>query len=422
MADKRLRHFLHITGFLIVFICLLFTTETIFFDRSEIPYSWHQVQEGEYIDILVLGNSHAYMSTDTLLFSSVTGMNVQLFSSSNQNMEETLIHLEQALKYNPPQYIFLEVNSACLANRESLQRDNRGVILTDMDGITNPIEKFSAITKIFKWENVPEGMFQLFRPINMWERWQFDEHSDKEEIFHGYRGITTGSSYANGNIDLQEIAERARNNTTIGAVAPYNEKSLRTFLDLTAEHGITLGLYKAPTLNDNINEPVNAVFDIAKNYDNVASCINYQKQLDQMNLTVQDFADQRHLNRTGGPKFTKWFIQDMSECLGFGVNWENAAGYKSESITKTDNDQYIYSMTNYDENTLYKFQLVKGHERILMQNYSNNNSFVCDVDIRDNADYRVYCSMIPAECADEGDTCPKVIMLQFMMPNDIVIE
>lgn len=119
----------------------------------------------------------------------------------------------------------------------------------DMDGIKNPIEKF-------------------------------DEHSDKEEIFHGYSGITLGSSYANGNVDLQEIAERAKNNTTIGAIAPYNEKALRSFLDLTAEHDITVVLYKAPTLNDNINGPVNAVFDIDKNYDNVAACINYQKQLD----------------------------------------------------------------------------------------------------------------------------------------------
>lgn len=110
MSNKRL-HFLTYNRILYCLYMPAFYHGGHLFRQKRNSLFWHQVQEGEYIDILVLGNSHAYMSTDTLLFSSVTGMNVQLFSSSSPNMEETLIHLEQALKYNSPKYIFLEVNS-----------------------------------------------------------------------------------------------------------------------------------------------------------------------------------------------------------------------------------------------------------------------------------------------------------------------
>lgn len=328
------RNIVHVVGFVLTFFVLLMSLEKVFFSERSLLPSWRRVKsQDEPIDILVLGNSHAFTSTNAALLSCIWQKDVELFASSNQNMCQTLIHLQQALKYQNPEYIFLEVYSACLDNMSIMQNEKRGTLLQDLDGISNYADKVVAVAGMLPWDVVPEGVFQLLRPTNMWSRYNIKYiKTPKTSTTHGYDAAQTANSFATGSLEIAQIEERILSFEDEMALANYNEKALREFLALTRDKGIQVVLYKAPVVRTGESGFIRTVFDIAKEYDNVVYMSDYRQHMTEMGLSLEDFYDHGHLNKRGGELFTVYFANDIAKALSLECDWSEAWGYKGESI------------------------------------------------------------------------------------------
>lgn len=320
---KSVKNLMRIVIFFFLFSIFLFIVEIIFFNKRQVNYAWYRVQNiDENIDVLVLGNSHAFTSTNAAVLSEAMRLDVEVFASSNQNMQGALIHLESALRYKNPKYVLLEVYSPVLDSRDNLNTNKRGVHMQDLDGIQNYVDKGRAVVKTLEWNYYPEAMFQLFRPINTWDRWKV--MLNKQIIVsetHGYEARKSAKTFATGSININKIQEECEASYRTGKkdeLATYNKKALEDFLNLTEEKNIKVVLYKAPMLRVGSSGLINSVFEIAEQHDNVVLCMDTCLNMTDMGLTVEDFYDDGHLNVRGGEKFTYFFGNVLSEKLKGG--------------------------------------------------------------------------------------------------------
>lgn len=416
------RNICHVTIFILVFIMLFCLLEIIFFDKSNIEYQWYRVQDvDDDIDVLILGNSHAYTSTNAKALSEAWGLNVEIFGGSGQSMVETLTYYETTMKYKHPHYIFLEVFSSSNDTRAALQGKSKGTLINDFDGIQNYKDKLFALSRTLKWGNLSEGMFQLLRPTSMWSRWKLMENKNvKADDAHGYSQRIT---YATGSLSIEEVMERCQTHSMSGrALTEYNMTALRGFLDSAEKQGIIVVLYKAPTMRGSECAYVRTVFDVGREYENVVLCADFHPSMLKMGLKLEDFYDDGHLNIRGAEKFTYYFASDVSNALGIENDWSDYWGYKGETVEELEDGSFAYLMENYSDETLYRYELLEGSKIIEVQEYSENNTFIADIDVRVSDSYTLYCSMIPAVCLEEGDSCPERIRQSFMKQNSCVID
>lgn len=92
--------------------------------------------------------------------------------------------------------------------------------------------------------------------------------------------------------------------------------------------------------------------------------------------------------------------------------------YRGEKVEKLENGQYAYTIENYSKDVLYRFELFEGKEKRQIQDYSESNKFICDIDVTTSADYELYCYMIPKEHTD----IEKSICVTFMKKNNFIYD
>lgn len=411
---------IHCIGFIAVFLVAFLILETAFFDQSKIDYQWSVFSQKDVeADIVVLGNSHAYTSTDANVLTDILGMNVEVFASPSSNMQQTLIHFKQAIEYAQPQYVFLEAYTASISNREELMDEQRGMLVRDLDGIQSLVDKANAVATMLHWYHFPEGMFQLLRPIHMWDRWNMENNGFVYSETHGYNARNT---FAGGSRSIQDMENLYKESKESQKITEYCENDLRELLEIAKDRGIFVVLYKAPAISGVKTERVNEVFRIASEYSNVVFMENYCDDMTDIGLNIDDFYDGGHLNRRGGAKFTIYFAKQLESRLGLECNWSNARGYKGESVIELGENKYRYEMEVFGDDMVFQYSLYKGKERIDRQAYSVCPYYDTSIDVLHSDEYHLYCSIIPSDRIEEGDACTQRVYTAFMKQNDCVID
>lgn len=407
-------------GFLAVFAIIFIILELNFFSKSGVSSVWGAIQNpNENMDVLVMGNSHAYTGLDTNALSQALGKNIQILGSGSQNMPVTYENLKVLLNYETPEYIILECFSAINNTKEYLQGDSRGLLIQNCDGIENYCYKADAVMNTFSWNTIPEGMFQLCRPVNMWTRWKLVDGYRTDEVC-GYR---KREKYIDDAVDLKQIQNKCKESSLKKmSLSEYNEKALKQFLELTNKKGIKVWIYKAPTLKPELSGYVEEIRAISSEYDNVDYVDDMQLVMTDIGLDVSDFYDTGHMNRSGAEKFTQYYGRIIQERLKISGNWDGVFAYESENVEKMADGKYRYSMKNYSNECLYRFRLNVNDEIVDETDYSENNTYFSEYDVRENEEVKLYCSMIPKTDAEAGDRSEARIWLPFMQKSECVIE
>ena len=114
------------------------------------PHSelWRQVCNDKEIDMLFLGNSHAYTSVDTKLLTEVYGIEVDTLSASSCSFKESYEAFNCLLKYTKPKYIVIEMYSVLSDSLGNQQTTGRAYMYQHLDGLSNYAIKASI--NVFK--------------------------------------------------------------------------------------------------------------------------------------------------------------------------------------------------------------------------------------------------------------------------------
>ncbi|MCI8341892.1 MAG: hypothetical protein HFE62_01550 [Firmicutes bacterium] len=293
-----------------------------------------------------------------------------------------------------------------------------------MDGVDSYFDKFCILTKTVKWQNILEGMFQLCRPTNMWSRWNFKRNKTyRVSADHGYTGGTL-VTYASGTKTVKEIEEERKEaylNNKYKWIADYNQEALVEFFRITQKNDIDVILYKSPIMQAEDAAVINNIFSIGKSYNNVKMCWDACCSMEKIGLSIDDFYDSLHLNKRGGEKFTYYFGNLFSESFDEDVDWNNVFAYRGESVRQLPDKSFEYSMDNYSKDTLYKFELYNKNDVIDSTDYSEKNSYICDIDVRESEEYSLYCYMISKKSFNE-ERYAENIKNKFMKQNKCVIK
>lgn len=416
------RDFIRAISFCIIFCALFMLCEKIFFSRNEICSTWEKVQNVDNVDVLVMGSSRAFTSIDADAMSQALGLDVEILGSSSQYMVQTLNNLKVVLDYQNPRLIVLEAYSI-FSDGEELRQEKKGMIFQNSDGIENYFRKFQSLSNILDWKDIPSGMFQLLRSTNTWSR--FSDFKDREEYISDANGYRARAKYARLVTDMENVQE-AYNikyaESEVEKLPPDNVYALKEFLTLTEKKGIDVWIYKSPTTVSQEASFMRAVEQICSDYGNVSYIDDLNKVAADIGISSGDWYDSGHLNRSGAEKVTVYYGNLMAERFGIDADWDRPFAYRTENVVKNADGKYSYTMENYSKDCLFQFELYSDGELIDVQDYSENNTYVCEYDVRTDAQMKLYCSMIPSDDAELGDRSENRIYISFMSQNDCVIE
>lgn len=418
----KYKNALRAISFVIVFCILFLCCEKLFFNKNDVNSVWGKLDNTD-IDILIMGNSHAYTSLNAKALSDAIGLEVDLLGSSSQYMEQTLENLKVVLQYQTPKYIVLETNCSYGDRKESMRGEFMGMMLQNSDGIKNYWYKLQSVVRTYKLTDVFTGMFQLVRPVDMWTRWsRFPDKDNYIADANGFRGTTTTAVVERSMQDVQDEYMQIYEAGKRTPLTDYNERALREFLQLAQDNGIEVWMYKGPTTRAEYARHALEIEDVCRNYSNVTYIDDMHAVIAEIGLGQSDWYDTGHVNRAGAGKVTRYYGELIAERLGVDLDWNASYEYCGEKIKQTEAGTYQYTMENYSEECLYQFKLYVDGKLQEVQDYSTNNVYECAYDARTSESCTVYCSMIPTGDAELGDGSESRIYTAFMKQNDCVIE
>lgn len=291
----------------IVLFILIFNTLTLLLVRKGNGYGTDVLnfykQEKNSIDILFLGSSHSYSSFNPYLIEEKTGLSGYNFCTQQQPIWITYYYLKEALKYQSPKYIVLDVHMAIAQNNDFAEESvNRDAI----DKMKFSLNKFNAINKSV--ETSDERVSYYFNIIKYHSRYKTLSSIDFKTAFCNYTVDNKGyialpkSNYTFENTPI--------NSSEIQNITNKNEEYLIKIINLAKKENIKLILVKTPA-KYSLEEfkKLNYINKLAQEHK--ITFINYIKDIDSINLNYNsDFYDSGHLNSSGSEKFTNKFIED----------------------------------------------------------------------------------------------------------------
>ena len=365
---------------------LFLTLDRVFYDKRNTFPVWDMIQdsEGKELDILFMGNSHAFTSVNPILINEALKIKTVVLGSSAQPMELTYANLKVLLQYKKPKAIVLEANTLVTTVDELCKQGREGNLYTNIDAIRNPFYRACMVAEVLDYRHWLEGFSQLFRPMLAWKRLA-NIHSQSGEYGNLNYANLLGflpkeGAYVKTSVNLAEreqknIAE-TKKEKGIATGESTNTTSisyLHKFLQLTDRENIPVYIIKAPVARAGYVEFMKEVERISLQHKSVKGVYNYNTQLTSIGLTVEDFFDSGHLNRVGAGKFTVFLTDKIGKKLNRKPDYSKVCYYKDEALEKLSNGLYRYRIDTFP-NSLIRFVVKDGKGKVLRETpYSQTN-------------------------------------------------
>lgn len=345
--------------FTILFCSILIALDRAFFAADSLNDGWEYVRyKEEPIDVLIVGNSHAYRSFDTELISEALDINCRMLATASANGTIMEASLQAFLQYQVPRIVVLEAYAFFTDNYETMRSTKKGLVMQHLDGIPDPFLRCRAAAQTLCPEDIPAGVSQLFRTTNTWSRWE--EHKpNMNAAFYGYlpsRKFKTIPGY-----DAKENARFYFDRRTEGyekALSPQNAEALERIHALSEKYGFEIWVVLAPTAVESSKDiyagGFNAVQKKVQDWPQLTYISNFHELAAELELSTYDYYDAGHLNRSGAEKLSAYMISLMEEQFSLKADYTDIISYRGESVEPLNDGRYRYTMMSYGD-ALYRF-------------------------------------------------------------------
>ena len=374
-----LRILLRLFCFSLILTAIVFALDIALFDDSTVTPVWKAVrsQSSEPADVLFVGNSHTYASLDDRVISQALDKNAQILRCSSANGGIVAAMLEAYLHYDVPELVVLECNPFMVDNYDTMRGNLRGIVYQSFDGIPGYWQKAKALCSVLDYENVPAGVFQLFRPTGMWSRWQKSPSSAPGyEPYHSY---TFQYDYVAS--ELEDYYRIPADQTFQGALLPANQKALDRIIALSEELDFELWLIVAPVGHyaDGYQQDMRRLYAISQSCDRITLFDNSMQQLSTIGLTARDFYDAGHLCRRGAEKYTRHMIGLLASHYHVQPDYSNILAYRNEEVIPSSSSMQL-QMECYGD-ALYQFCYNDAHGNVVETGFSHVNTLDLPADV-----------------------------------------
>lgn len=289
------------------------------------------------VDVLLVGNSHSGINIDTATLWDSRGIAAYDLWGGVQPLWNSYHYIVEALKYQTPKLIVLEV-MASTSDYEYSEEQNQIKNTAGMRLSKNKIEAVRASAPEDRQLNLLLG-FPLYHG-------RFDELTMEDfQHFPWSKGLENfkGSMlrYGTGSYEF-ESAEG------ISETAPVMDKELEylnKIIDLCREKSVPLMLLKTPSLEREQTQPIlNTVAGIAE--DNGLAFVNMNLMDDELGITADDWSLDRHMNAGGARKVSAWLADHLQSEYGIPDRRGDAAYASWDVNAHNVNNVYLAAVTD----------------------------------------------------------------------------
>lgn len=289
------------------------------------------------VDVLLVGNSHSGINIDTATLWDSCGIAAYDLWGGVQPLWNSYHYIVEALKYQTPKLIVLEV-MASTSDYEYSEEQNQIKNTAGMRLSKNKIEAVRASAPEDRQLNLLLG-FPLYHG-------RFDELTMEDfQHFPWSNGLENfkGSvlRYGTGSYEF-ESAEG------ISDTAPVMDKELEylnRIIGLCREKSVQLMLLKTPSLEREQTQPIlNTVARIAE--DNGLAFVNMNLMDDELGITADDWSLDRHMNASGARKVSAWLADHLQSEYDIPDRRGDAAYASWDVNAHNVNNSYLAAVTD----------------------------------------------------------------------------
>ncbi len=304
---------------LIFSVMFLYANEVVRLKQLVLPWNMTTKITGlryeprDTMDVMYFGSSHMYCSINPVEMWDTYGIRSYQFATQQQPLWITYHYIKEALKYQKPKVIVLDI----LMTKQQTDYSEEGVNRTAIDLLPQSYNRLAMIQAA-----VPQGErgSYIINFIKYHSRWQELKAEDWAWANSKFFGVPSGDPHwdpratdpLKGYVALDKVTPMPEmiDLTSVTDEAPLTDKVsdyLQRIIDLANEEGIALVFYKAPS---NATPEEKAYFNTVEAIASAAGIpfIDYNVHYDTIGLDVAtDFYDKGHVNTVGASKVTKHF-------------------------------------------------------------------------------------------------------------------
>ena len=317
---------------------------------------FNELAKNENIDIIFYGSSHSFTCYNPLVINNITKTTSYNLGSDALLMSLTDLVLEESLKKTKPKLIILEVYKGTITT-PSDTKEAKGYQLRALDLVSNfSFKKYSEVERIYNKNEYLGVLFPLIRNHTEWNNKNFSSFSkrvnfdSKDFYYGGYVGYGTIIGEEDNRSKFENFRDQEIHKNKNDTLLNYKIKNdITAFLKIANEQNIPVLAITSPDLRASFeNYYLYDEFRIFFEKHNVPY-LNLNDYYDELNLSVNDFRDPGHLNRSGGTKASKFLAKYLNEHYKFDDR-------SLESIWQSINKIYLSFKNTYEER-IYQKQL-----------------------------------------------------------------
>lgn len=310
------KNILRTIGFLAVFLLLFLWIDSILgfkYEDGIVQMEMFYEQQPDAVDVLCLGSSHVFANIDPAILEEDYGIAAYDLAGSMQPMWNTYYSLREALKYQKPSLVILDV----FRLTEGFTYSKESKVVKNTYGMKFSMNKIQSIMEsVEKEEDVLRHVFGIAT--------YHDRYYELGEAdFPG--GIKKENTYK-GYYPLAEVqAQKKPHVSHIEDTLPIEEKTKKYFykiLELAGEQDIPVLLINAPYC---VTEDDKRVFNeleklLREGVPGKVAYLDFNKHYKEMGLDFSvDFADSEHLNKDGAKKMNQYLGKYLENHYSFLV-------------------------------------------------------------------------------------------------------
>jgi len=253
-------------GFLLLFFICLNGLRTLTVEYDDIQKRWDYFYElpPRSLDILILGNSHAYSTYSPNIIDAICGTNSFVIASNSQKLEQTYYNLKEVLKYQQPKIIVIQLSVLSGDSWKTKIGDYR--VYSNLDGMKYSLNKVNAIIAQRPREDYINSVFPFFRDHDNWKDSELMatnlsrlEDVEKED----YRGFFPRESEMGKKVAEQyELAKKQ--DLSNFKISKSDESYLNKIKNLSKENKFKVVYVMSPKYSDLLNNTYKNKYNVLK--------------------------------------------------------------------------------------------------------------------------------------------------------------
>ncbi len=318
------------------------------------PMESFYAQEPGTVDVLLMGNSHMGVHVDTATLWREYGISAFALWGGVQPMWNTYHFLVEALKYQQPKAVVLEIGGLSVEEEysdEATQLKN----VAGMHLSLNKLEAVKATAPKERWASLLLGLPLYHQRYGELTQEDFEYFPWSEELINNKGSYAL---YGHGDFDMADP-------WAIDGLAEISDKSLDYFMrivSLCREEGIELILVKTPTVDLEKYQPYsNAAAKLAEELG--LDFYDFNKMTEETGIEGGDFYFDTHLNLGGARKLSLCLGEILLDTLAL-TDHRGDAAYSSWDVNAENiDDGYLQDITLAGD---YISELLRGGRAVLL--------------------------------------------------------